>query len=209
MTTEAERRRKYRDSAVLIESGRVLSPQFEQLVAWFSGAQVEILRNLMQYARLRDSWVSEYESGTYLIPDDADWNDIDAVIADLENVLMGNDNVIWGYSDVYGETLEELPLPAGTSTKYSKEVPAGECWVITGISATVVSTSITRLNLGAYIDATWMNVYGVESPASRMYYVLYPQLRLSQGGRMLSQVIGATAGDTLVTSWWGYKMKVP
>jgi len=163
----------------------------------------------MQYARQRDGWVSEYESSTYLIPDDAAWGDIDSIIADLEKTLMGNDNVIWGYSDVYGERLEELPLPAGTSTKYSTTVPAGEVWVVTGISAVVISASITRLTLGAYVGAAWMDVYGVESPVSRMHYVLYPALRLGPGGRMLSQVRDATAGDTLATSWWGYKMTIP
>lgn len=54
-----------------------------------TGDQIEILSNLLNYAHDRRSWNDEtIDSERYYLPDDDDWNDIEAIIDDLEYRLM-------------------------------------------------------------------------------------------------------------------------
>jgi len=208
MTTEAERRRKYRDSAVLIESGRVLSPQFEQLVAWFSGAQVEILRNLMQYARQRDGWVSEYESSTYLMPDDADWNDIDSIIADLEKKLMGNDNVIWGYGGSVGDELIVDSAIAGTNTLTFATPSVGTVLVVNNIACVSTGAVVTQVNIDAYVAGKIRILKRGPYPVANETFDWTGKLVLAHGDHVRVQFKGCNAGLYLAAYIVGSRMDV-
>jgi len=207
--TEAERRERYDTRRVLIETDRILNPQLAAGAIFLSAAQVELLRNVVQYLDRRSTFVDEYSLLSYLTPTVAEWDDVRSVVADLEEKLMGNENTIWGYNDVYGEKLEELPLTAGVSTKYSETVPEGEVWTVEGCAAMVGSATVTQLLLGGYVGGEQLILYAVEPPVNREYYVLHPTIRLIEDDRLYVQVAGATAGDTLIMSWWGYKMVVP
>jgi len=85
---EAERRLSYHYGRVLIETARVLSPQFSDSLVCLTGAELEMLRNMTAYLGRRDTYVSTYDSTYYLVPDDEDWDDIAALVAELENKLM-------------------------------------------------------------------------------------------------------------------------
>ena len=51
--------------------------------------QIEVLRNLVNYAHQRKSWNDEtIDSERYYMPSDADWDDIEALVDDLEDKLM-------------------------------------------------------------------------------------------------------------------------
>lgn len=127
--SESERRRKYRYNRVLIESARILTPQFADSVVYLTGPQIEMLRNVTQYLSRLDTYVEEHHSGYYLTPDAADYDDILEIVADLEEVLMGNPNTIWGYSgrteSIFDDTADE-----GAFQKWTSAVPAGQVWVL-------------------------------------------------------------------------------
>jgi len=53
--------------------------------------QIEVLRNLVNYAHQRRSWNDETIDDTrYYMPSDDDWDDIEALVADLEDKLMSD-----------------------------------------------------------------------------------------------------------------------
>ena len=87
--SEPSHRRTYYRKRILIESARILAPQFDDGLLCITGAQIEMLRNLMPYLKRRSTFVSSYQVGHYFIPNDADWDDIQAIVADLEETLMG------------------------------------------------------------------------------------------------------------------------
>lgn len=88
--SETERRMKYYGERVLIDTGRILDPQFDDTVIAVTGAHLELMRNLMMYLNRRNTFVSSYGYVNYLTPTDADWNSIRAIVASLEEILMGN-----------------------------------------------------------------------------------------------------------------------
>jgi hypothetical protein len=54
-----------------------------------TGDQIEVLSNLMNYAHRRINWCDEViDSARYYLPGDADWNDLQALVDDLEYRLM-------------------------------------------------------------------------------------------------------------------------
>lgn len=87
--SESWRRKTYYDKRVLIETARILSPQFDDSLLCITGAQLEMLRNLTQYLKRRSTFVSAYHEGYYDAPTEAEWDNLQAIVADLENTLMG------------------------------------------------------------------------------------------------------------------------
>lgn len=87
--SESWRYKTYYKPRVLIETSRVLYPQYQDSVLCLTGAELELLRNLMQYLHRRSTFASEYQKGGYLAPTNAEWDSIEAIVASLEEKLMG------------------------------------------------------------------------------------------------------------------------
>ena len=87
------RRKTYYRPRVLVDTERVLNPEFCDVWLCLTGSQLEMLRNLTQYLRRRSTYASEYAANTYLAPTEAEWDDILAIVADLEEKLMGCDDL--------------------------------------------------------------------------------------------------------------------
>jgi len=83
------RRKTYYKPRVLISTERILDPQFEDALLCITGAQLEMLRNLMQYLRRRSTFAQSESDTGYLTPNTGDWYTIQAIVADLEETLMG------------------------------------------------------------------------------------------------------------------------
>lgn len=97
---ESWRRKTYYRHRVLISTERVLDPQSEDALLCITGAQLEMLRNLTQYLKRRSTFSqSETEAG-YLAPDSDDWDDIQAIVADLEEKLMGCEELFQLFEDM-------------------------------------------------------------------------------------------------------------
>lgn len=88
MSTEWRRKTYYR-SRVLIDTARILNPQFDDALLCITGAQLEMIRNLTQYLHRRSTFAEDYGKVGYLAPDTADWDTIQAIVADLEETIMG------------------------------------------------------------------------------------------------------------------------
>lgn len=149
--SESERRRNYRYNRVLIESARVLAPQFDDAVVFLTGAQIEMLRNVTQYLNRLDTYVDEHNLGYYLTPDAADYDDILEIVADLEETLMGNPNTIWGYSDRLSESVGKQLTADGTYNRILFTVPAGKVYIVNQVSSLNEDSAVEtrfRINTG-------------------------------------------------------------
>lgn len=129
MPTE-ERRRKYRYDRVLIETARILSPQFDPAVIYLTGAQVEMLRNTTHYLRNLNTYVTVYHPGYYLVATDEEFDSILAIVADLEETLMGNNNTIWGYVDRWQDAITGTSTGEASTAAETPPVPEGYVYVL-------------------------------------------------------------------------------
>lgn len=92
--SEEWRRKRYYEPRVLIDVERVLDPQFDDILVCLTGPQVEMLRNLTQYLHRRSTFVSEYHDQYYYAPDNDEWDAIQAITSDLEDILMGCPDIV-------------------------------------------------------------------------------------------------------------------
>lgn len=85
------RRKTYYRTRVLLDTQHILAPTFSDCVVCLTGPQLEMMRNLTQYLHRRSTFADGYETDYYLAPTEAEWDDIQAIVADLENTLMNCD----------------------------------------------------------------------------------------------------------------------
>lgn len=207
--SESERRHGYAYNRILIETERVLDPQFSDAVVFLSGAQIEMLRNITQYLNRQETYVTEYMPGYYIAPTIADYDDILEIVADLEETLMGNPNVIWGYNDNYAEWLLDLDAPAGMYDLDGETVPEGEVWRVTGGSAITFSTSCTDIRYYAYLQTKSLILVNQRLPEAGVVYPFAVDAILKEGDRVYMRFYNLTEDDNVYACLWGYKMVVP
>ena len=207
--SESERRRAYRYNRVLIETARILDPQFADAVVFLSGAQIEMLRNVTQYLNRRDTYVSEQSPGYYLAPTDEDYDSILAIVADMEEVLMGNPNTIWGYKDRWIEYVTEESVGAANTFVDSTPVPEGYVYVLEqwdvrhdGITTKAVTVRYISGSVGInLLDVPalphWENVY---EPA---------RITMKEGDFVRFFVVALQEFKIAELTVSGYKMVVP
>lgn len=87
--SEAWRRKMYYRTRVLIGTNDVIESPFPDTLLCLTGQELAILRNLTEYAHRRSTFASDYEEGYYLAPTNEEWETLDAIVAELENKLMG------------------------------------------------------------------------------------------------------------------------
>jgi len=87
--SEAWRVKTYYDKRILIPTGDVLGAPRPDMLVCLTGVQASLLRNMCQYLHRRSTFVSEYRNTTYLAPTEAEWDDIQAIVAETEDILMG------------------------------------------------------------------------------------------------------------------------
>ena len=207
--SEVERRRAYNAQRVLMSSVAVLNPTFDDGDLYFTGSQIEIMRNLMQYANRPENYAAEWEPGYYLTPDNDDWDQIQAIVADLEETLMGNPNTLWGYKDKYKEYLTKPSDPGGQKYNNGATVPEGEVWVIQNIHAYDDTTVIARIVLEVYDGAAWAPFKVVDSPAVYEGVEFNGTLVLAEDEKVRCEYVDTVNGENLYLMIRGYKMLVP
>lgn len=205
----SEQRYGYTYHRVLIESARVLSPQFSDAVIYVTGAQLEMLRNMTQYLHRLSTYVSDYQPGYYLSPTVEDYDDILAVVADLEDVLMGNPNTIWGYYDRWDEN--DWREGVGTADVFVdlSTVPEGEVWILE--EAYVFHEADTTKELKVYADGGGDYFYLLRFPSASpiIYHRWAGRLVLKEGDHLGAWVVAPGDGKIVEFHVWGSKMKVP
>lgn len=206
--SEASRRTAYLEERILITAERILDPQFNAQGITLDGAQVELLRNVVGYLRRDTTFVDEYEAGYYLKVTDDDFDDISAIVADLESKLMQNDNTLMGYAERYLEQIVVNNAPAGTNIITSDAVPAGELYIVTTICVIDVESAPTSIRFGIDVDGT--RYYGGQnaSPAAGRWYTFPGEWYYAEDDKVLVVFDGVTLNDTLIVNIWGRKMIV-
>ena len=228
---EAERRLSYQYQRVLLETTRVLSPQFDDTLICLTGAELELLRNVCTYFHLRSSFVSQYDETYYLCPDDEDWDDIQAIVADLEEKLMGCQDIaddiasIKAYAaaiafDLELVRIEQSPIAANESVYASGDGEANQSLLFTacpddyrmkvyGLFAVDTSNACSQIRFeyeGAYSSRQF---YSVSSVAGGQPIVWVGPISLEAGDQLKARFSGATTGDNLRAVMWAERFEVP
>lgn len=194
---------------ILVDAKAFLNTTINDAVLFFTASEIELMRNLVDYANRRSTFVSDYYMGYYLSPDDTDWNLIQSRVADLEEKLMGNNNVLWGYTDRYMEAIEEPDMPAGESDILGTVVPEGEVWEVTGMSARVLSGVSNRIRVGMMSGTAEVYAGETLSPNYAEIYVYHMDLILKEGDRLFWRFYQMLLNDNADCWAWGSKMEVP
>lgn len=203
------RRRSYDERRILIDSARVLDSPFDDALVYLSGAQLELLRNLTQYLHRQDTYVATYFDNHYLTPDLDAWDAIQAIVADLEETLMGNPNTIWGYYERWIEAKDEYG--SGTDDVYVSmtSVPAGEVWVLEQAYTYHMADSTKNVVCYAYGDGDYFYFCRVPALSPNIYERWQGRMVLSEGDHVVSWVTSPGDGKLVRFRVMGYKMKVP
>lgn len=199
----------YRRDTTLIEASRILDAQFGAQGVHLTGAQVELLRNTMMVLNNPRTFVDEYHDGYYLTATDNDWDAIRAIVADLERKLMGNDNTMWGYNDRMFTRQDHIRLAPGAIVYSHDTVPAGEVWVITGLSI-FTNEDNSHVDVLNYVEAVNYAITDRISPSANLWKTvtgLHVVLKEDDGIR--TSWTGTVIDQRCLSNIWGYSMKVP
>lgn len=207
--SEALRRRKYRYNNVLIETERILDPQFDDAVLFFTGAQIEMLRNTTQYLNRLDTYVTEYASGYYLAPTAEEYDEILEIVADLEETLMGNENTIWGFKAELMKGYSFIASGAGDKELYLDAVPSGEVWRVEGMTARNEDTACSKITMRYDSVLGGMTTHRKDSPSLNELVEWHGMLTLAEEGQLVMTFYDCADGDHLFGYAQGYTVQVP
>jgi len=100
--------KKYYRPRVLIPVSDVLdNPYPGSVLLCLSGAEVNLIRNALDYCHRRSTFVVTYGTDTYVSPDNETWDLIQAVVAELEGKLMADCSDLIDAIDRIDGTLDE------------------------------------------------------------------------------------------------------
>jgi len=206
---EVDRRRCYQYNHILIDSDRILAPQFSDAVVFLSGAQIEMLRNVSGYLNRRETYVKETELGYYMMPSTEDFDDILKIVADLEETLMGNPNTIWGFKNVFTQLIPSTRVAIECVTLNGLSVPAGYVRVVTSIAAYYTTGTCDAITLRANQTGGVPRLEHTGSPATDVPVVARKDIVL-QEAEYISAVFNVTAQPCQINlDVQGYDMAVP
>jgi len=228
---EAERRLSYQYQRVLLETTRVLAPQFDDTLICLTGSELELLRNVCTYFHLRSSFVSQYDETYYLCPDDEDWDDIQAIVADLEEKLMGCTEIAADIAQIKGYLaaiafdlqlfhMENSPIPAnealyqagdGNPSQHLKFTACPEDYrmKVYGIFAVDTTNACTQIRVEYQGTSSSRQIY-VQTNVGGGYPILWHgPIVLEAGDEMWVRFSGATTGDNLRAQLWAERFEVP
>jgi len=200
---------RYTDERVLLLTSQIFRPTAASAVIQLTGAQVEMLRNMTQYLNRPNTYVWEYEIDRYLTPDADNFDDILAIVANLEEKLMGNENVIWGFKERLHAKVEHTQVGAGAYTMTILTVPAGYVYVVNYIVSNNANRGLEHVHqiceaadcCNVHIQVT--TAAGELAINTRVNYVL------EEGDCVKAVFTTSENGDFMVGRAWGYKMAVP
>ena len=206
---ESERRRNYRYNRVMIESARILDPQFSDAVVYLTGAQIELLRNVTQYLNRLETYVTEYADGYYLAPTAEDYDSILEIVADLEETLMGNPNTLWGYKETYRDSNAWPDASAGTQHLTFDAIPAGSVGILEGLSFKNDDTVLTRVIVKLMRDSEEYALVDIANPTADVWHCYSFDKTMEAGDYIEIEMQGVVLNDYLRWQMLGCLMDVP
>lgn len=118
-------------------------------------------------------------------------------------------NLLWGYNDVFDETVQNLSASAGLNSLTTTAVPSGYIYVVVAASTVNITTACTRTRKvatgsgGGYCD-----FHTTPTPAAGVHETIDCWIPLKEGDYVTAYFYGCVAGDDIYLSIWGYKMKI-
>lgn len=100
MSEDAWRRKRYYNPRVVIGTADILDCPFPDSLVCLTGAELALLRNMTQYLHRRSTFASAYHEGYYLAPTNEEWDALDAIVAGLEDKLMGCPDLLTMLEDI-------------------------------------------------------------------------------------------------------------
>jgi len=114
--SEEWRRKKFYGPRVLIPVDEVLDSAFGDCLVCLTGGQLNLVRNLLEYATRRTTFVSEYHPQFYMTPTTEEWDALQAVVAELERNLMNCDQFTADIAEILAWLRSQGSLSAGPFT---------------------------------------------------------------------------------------------
>lgn len=115
---------------------------------------------------------------------------------------------VWGYSEIYGEEIEDVDADAGTNQLLGSEVPPGEVWIVQAAQARDRDHIPTTITVQGHVNLQFMVLRQEATPAAAAWVYWTGLLTLSYGDRVQADIAGCTAGDHIEFRACGYKMKL-
>lgn len=116
--------------------------------------------------------------------------------------------LIWGYSDVYHETIADDNASVTFDALATSVVPNGEVWVITYMIAFDIDNAITKLTLLVHDGTTGYTLREKVTIAAGVEIIFTGYAVLKKDWYTEAHFWGCTAGDNIRLHVHGYKMKV-
>ena len=199
----------YRYDRILIESDDILTPSFAGSTVVLSGAQIELLRNVVHYLDRRSTFVEKYNTLNYTTPDNDNWDDISQIVADLEEKLMGNENTIFGVYEGWTQWLGGTQSGNGTFSALTTGVPSGYIYVVQGVTIKN-DTAVRGLTSIGFHDGSNYYYMKAEIPSAAAIPVTNKAPMVLKAGDKVRVIMQSCLdGDVISAGVWGYKMKIP
>lgn len=202
------RRRSYDERRILIDSARILDSPFDDSPVCLSGAELELLRNLTQYLHRQDTFVATYYANHYLTPDVEAWDAIQAVVAGLEEKLMGSPNTLWGFKATWRDY--DFWIDAGAGTQYVTSDAVAEGYVVSleGLAFMDVESVCSRVVVYLKEGEVLYTLVDVANPAAGVWHPYNIHRTLEEGDVILFEFQGVTANDDLYWQVVGTQMEI-
>ncbi len=121
---------------------------------------------------------------------------------------MGNNNTIFGYSEQLIKREDHTTLVSGVWVQSFDTVPAGEVWIVTGMSYFSDNSSGT-VNVYGRMPAAAIGLADTQTWTANQHNAL-PLMRviLKEGDNIEFSWAGLAASQRLISNIWGYIMEV-
>jgi len=116
--------------------------------------------------------------------------------------------LVWGYSDVYREHIEDLNADVTYDSLSGSAVPAGEIWVVNAIMAVDLTSAITRISIYITGGGTTTDLNQVSAPTVNEPTTFSGHAVMKEDEYVGAYFDGTVAGDDIFLNVRGYKMKV-
>lgn len=207
--TDPTRRRRYRYDRIVIEKARILDAQFDDAVLFFTGAQIELMRNMTEYLRRLETYCSDYHLGYYLTPTPEDYDSLMAIVASLEETLMGNPNTLFGYKGTKHLDNSTTVSGAGLKQLSTGTVPADELWRMETYDARNEDTVCSRIQLLIGSGTGSTIVHEVDNPGADELVQWTGLITLPPGASLIAKFYDCADGDKIKMEARGYTMAIP
>lgn len=117
-------------------------------------------------------------------------------------------SLVWGFSSRYFEAEKSEDVGAGNITLTFSTVPAGEVWVIQGLTAWSKQADVVRVDFYYYVGGTGERMCIKVLGAAYTTVALDTPVTLSYNDHLAAVFMGCVALNDVYAVAWGYKMKV-